>query len=234
MKKEIHHANERGESILDWLHAKFSFSFDSYFNPRRMGFGVLRVINDDIIAPGTGFGMHPHRDMEIITFVTEGALEHKDSILSKGVVKAGEVQAMSAGTGIIHSEYNHSNEKPVKSFQIWILPREKNLKPRYDQKDFTFNENKLTEVVNGMKKTEALYINQDAKISIGIFEREKVLDYKIREGNGCFVMIVEGRALVENEKLGKRDAITISEAEGFEVIFKEKSQIMVIEVPMKN
>ena len=233
MKIEIHNAEERGKSELGWLHSRFNFSFAEYYNPMRMGFGALRVINDDVIEPGKGFGMHPHRDMEIITFVTEGILEHKDSTGARGTIKSGEVQVMSAGTGVIHSEYNHSEEKSLRLFQIWILPRENGLKPRYEQKDFAFEKNELTEIVSGSKKTKSLYINQDAKISIGLFEKNKVLDYTIGKGNGCFVMVIEGSVLAENKKLERRDAIAISYAEGIEIIFKEKSQIMIIEVPMK-
>ncbi len=231
MKKELHKSTERGKSELGWLSSRFSFSFNGYYNPKRTGFGKLLVLNDDVIEPGKGFGMHPHKDMEIITIVTEGALEHKDNTGSIGVIGPGEVQVMSAGRGIIHSEYNHSNEEQVKLFQIWILPNKNGLKPRYGQKKFDFDKNQFTEVVSGNKNSKTLYINQEARISMGIFGKGKKIKYNLKKGNGVFVLIIEGSATVEGENLEKRDALEISEAESFEVIVREKSQIMVIEVP---
>src|SRR3989344_9226327 len=191
MRIEFHKAELRGKGDAGWLHSRFSFSFSDYYNPKRMGFGKLRVLNDDIIEPGQGFGAHSHANMEIITIVTEGELEHKDSTGVKEVIKTGEIQVMSAGKGIIHSEYNHSTQKQVKLFQIWIETKKKNLPPRHDKKTYQLPKNELTTVVSEIQKDNLLSINQNAKISLGKFEVEKKLEYAISENNGVFIFVIE-------------------------------------------
>ena len=173
MKKVLHPASERGHNDIGWLKANFSFSFGPYYNPEKVHFGALRVLNDDIIAGGTGFGMHPHDNMEIITIPISGALEHQDSTGGKGVITAGEVQVMSAGTGLMHSEYNHSKTEAANTLQIWLFPKEMNIEPRYDQKSFTdsLKPNQLTTVgFAAIKDGDALWINQDATFSMGDFD----------------------------------------------------------------
>ena len=172
MEQIFYPANERGTNDLGWLKANFSFSFGPHYNPDRVHFGVLRVLNDDIIAARRGFGFHPHDNMEIITIPLKGALEHKDSMGNTGVISAGEVQVMSAGTGIEHSEYNHSHTEAANTLQIWLFPKERNIKPRYDQKSFTdvMKKNQLTTLVSPVKSDDTLWINQDATFSMGAFE----------------------------------------------------------------
>ena len=230
MKKEIYRNNERGSSNLNWLKSKFSFSFANYYNPNKMGFGALRVLNDDIISPGKGFGDHPHDNMEIITIVTEGELEHKDNVGGKSVIKAGDVQVMSAGSGIVHSEFNHSKTKEVKLFQLWIESKKEDIEPRYDQKKFDIGKNNLTLVVSGEKSKNNLYIHQDAKILLGKFEKKEV-EYNFNKNNGVYVFVIDGSLIVNNEKLEERDAIGITKTNKIEIKTDSKSYFMVIEVP---
>src|SRR3989344_3753779 len=176
MKIKIQHSSERGSTELGWLHSRHSFSFGNYYNPRRMNFGFLRVLNDDIVEPGKGFGMHFHDNMEIISIVLEGALEHKDSMGNHGVIKAGEVQRISAGTGISHSEFNHSYKEKVHFLQVWIEPKETSLRPNYEQKRFDLKNNKLTTIVSGSKNKNTTYINQDAYFLIGNFDKNKTIE----------------------------------------------------------
>ena len=169
MKSIFYPESERGKNNLGWLKANFSFSFASYYDPNKVNFGVLRVLNDDIIAGGTGFGTHPHDNMEIITIPLEGGLEHKDSMGNTGVIRAGEVQVMSAGTGVYHSEYNASRTEDAKTLQIWLFPKEKDIQPRYDQKDFKehLKTNQLTTLISPIKSPDTLWLNQDATFSMG-------------------------------------------------------------------
>jgi len=205
--KEIIRAASRGKSDLGWLQSRFSFSFADYYDEKRMGFGKLRVLNDDVIAPGKGFGEHPHENMEIITFVMEGALEHKDNTGSTAVLKPGDVQVMSAGSGIVHSEYNHSSTEKVELFQIWVETKQENIQPRHDERSFDVKDNSLTLIVSGNKEENALTIYQDAKFYLG-----KNIDTKfdIRESFGVYLMVIEGSLDVDGEKLARRDAIQIS------------------------
>ena len=201
MKTELHPAKERGHASHDWLDTYHSFSFATYFNPAREQFGCLRVLNDDTVSGGTGFDLHPHNNMEIITIMLEGALEHRDSMGNTQVINQGEVQVMSAGTGIYHGEYNHSKTEQARLFQIWIFPREKGLKPRYDQKFFEENEiiNELTTLVtpDTDQQDNSLWIHQDAYISTIKLQEEHVYDYQTRiPGNGVFVIVTEGKISV--------------------------------------
>jgi quercetin 2,3-dioxygenase len=233
MKVNIHKAGERGSSDLGWLQSRFSFSFADYYNPKRMGFGALSVLNDDTIAPGAGFGDHPHDNMEIITLVTSGALEHKDSTGSKGVIKPGEAQVMSAGTGVVHSEFNHSKKEPVTLFQIWINTKEEDIEPRYDQRKFDEKDfdNKLRTVASG-RKEDALYIHQDARISMGVFKPGKKVSYNLKDGFGAFVFLIGGSAKIEKHELNARDSAEIAATKEFTVEIKELTGLMIIEVPL--
>jgi len=235
MKTVIHPANERGYNDIGWLKANFSFSFANYYDPAKVHFGALRVLNDDYIAANMGFGMHPHDNMEIITVVSKGSLEHKDSMGNVGVIKAGEVQIMSAGTGVRHSEYNPSKTEETNSFQIWIFPKEENITPRYDQKSFTgaMVPNVLTTLIDAEKSDDTLWINQDARLSMGTFDAGKQIDYQVKyPGNGAYVFIIEGTAEVDGTTLNKRDAIGVYDTDQFTIEAKTQATVLIIEVPM--
>lgn len=235
MKQIFYPANERGTSDHGWLKANFSFSFASYQNPEKVHFGALRVLNDDVIAGGMGFGTHPHDNMEIITIPLSGALEHKDSMGNKGVIHAGEVQVMSAGTGVRHSEFNHSKIDAANTLQIWLFPRDRNVEPRYDQKNFTelFKRNELTTLISPDKGDQALWINQDATFSMGSFDAHRQLDYVIsRPQNGAYLFILEGSVKISNQVLGPKDALGIWETDSLTVNTLESARILIIDVPM--
>jgi hypothetical protein len=235
MKTIIHRSDSRSKSELGWLHSRFSFSFANYYNPENMGFGLLRVLNDDVVEPGTGFGTHPHDNMEIVTIILDGELEHKDSMGSGSVIRKGEVQVMSAGTGITHSEMNPSSNEKVNLFQLWIFPKERNIKPRYDQKEFPIEErkNKLETVASGFKTNGSLYIHQDAAITLGNVEKGKKLIYKnFKPGNGSYLLVINGKINLSGEELTTRDAIGVWEQDQFEISAVENSDLVIIEVPM--
>ncbi len=235
MKIKIQHSSERGSTELGWLHSKHSFSFGNYYNPRRMNFGFLRVLNDDIVEPGKGFGTHHHDSMEIVSIILEGALEHKDSMGNHGVIKAGEVQIISAGTGISHSEFNHSSKGVVHFLQIWVESKEKGIKPNYEQKNFSkIKKNKLVEIVSGNKNDKAIYIHQDAYFSIGDFDKNKEINYKLKNNNdGVFVFIINGSVIIGKEKLDERNSAEITETGTLKFKTEKESKILVIEVPLK-
>lgn len=227
---QVIRSDERGFSRLSWLESRFSYSFAGYFNPLRMCFGDLRVINDDIIQPDKGFGTHFHDNMEIISIPTHGGLAHKDSLGSEGVVGVGEVQVMSAGTGVEHSEFNASSTEPGQFFQIWILPKEQGIAPRYDQRRFDFPDNELVLVVSG-EEDEALTIHQDAKIWWGRFQKGFSFEQALPAGKGLMVMVVEGQAKVAGEILARRDAIELAfQSSPVDVELLEASTLMMIEV----
>ena len=235
MRKMIHKANTRGVADFGWLHSKHTFSFSSYYNPNRMQFGALRVLNDDIVAPDMGFGTHGHENMEIVSIPISGELAHRDSTGNAEVIYPGEVQIMSAGTGIRHSEFNHSQNDPVNFLQIWILPKEIGIKPRYEQKLFDVSErkNKLQTVVSPVKNSDAVWINQDSYFSLANLEQGKELEYKMNlAGNGVYLFLIEGSITFDGEIFEKRDGIGISETNSFNLQAKENSEILFIEVPM--
>jgi len=238
MKTELHPANERGHANHGWLDSYHSFSFATYFNPAREKFGCLRVLNDDTVSGGTGFDLHPHNNMEIVSIILEGALEHRDSIGNVQVIAAGEVQVMTAGTGIYHAEYNHSETEPVKFFQLWIFPREKGLKPRYDQLLFPGQQkqDQLVTLVTPDNKQEenALWIHQDAYISSINLKKNSVFDYRIRiAGNGVFVFVIDGKIVVDGNSLPARDAMGVTETESVQIKATDSSKILFIEIPMR-
>lgn len=237
MRTEITRSYQRGRAEFGWLHANHYFSFGRYYNPNKMGFGKLRVINDDSIDPGTGFDTHPHENMEIITIPLEGGVKHRDSTGTNGVISKGEVQVMSAGSGIFHSEHNASEEEQLKLFQIWIEPNEFNVKPRYDQKTFSYQNspNQWTQLVSPMSRLqeEGLKIHQQAYINISPLREDSELEYKVKEdGNGLYILVAEGTVLVNGQKLEKRDSIAIVDIDAVVIEAQAKSEVLVIEVPL--
>lgn len=236
MNKTVHRAAERGQGEHSWLSTRYSFSFADWYEPSRMGFGKLRVINDDIIAPARGFPPHSHRDMEIITIVRKGAVSHEDSGGGRGVVSAGEVQTMSAGRGVVHSEYNASATEPLELFQIWIEPKEQGIEPHYAQKDFVEairSERSVMVAAPEDKTGETLPLAQDAYISIVMVEKDGPFDYMLhKEGNGVYLMVIEGAIDIEGEKLERRDAIGLSDINKVILTASEPSELLLIEVPM--
>jgi redox-sensitive bicupin YhaK (pirin superfamily) len=235
MKTILHKSTERGHADHGWLNARHSFSFASYHDPSKVHFGLLRVLNDDIVAPGKGFGMHPHDNMEIVTIPLSGTLEHRDSMGNIGVIKPNEIQAMSAGAGLMHSEYNHSATEPINLLQIWVFPKERNIKPRYDQKTFSASEKegKFKTIVAPVKQDDVMWINQDAYFSLGKFSSESEQEYKIQHpGNGAYVFVIEGSATIDGKLLEKRDALGIWDTDKFKISIKEGSEILIIDVPM--
>ena len=235
MKVTVHKANERGIADYGWLKPNYYFSFGNYHNPEKVHFGLLRVLNDDFIAGGGSFPTHPHDNMEIITIPFTGALKHKDSTGGQGVIKAGDVQIMSAGTGVQHSEANESATDPVTLFQIWIFPKERNIKPRYDQRSFDVADriNKWQFVVSPNDKDGGLWINQDARFALTNLEAGKTLHYENAfKGNGVFLVVINGNITLEETKLSKRDAIGIENTEGFTITADEDASLLAIEVPM--
>lgn len=234
--KIVHHkATERGQADHGWLKAKHSFSFANYHDADKMHFGLLRVLNDDIIAPGMGFGTHPHDNMEIVTIPLKGSLEHRDSMGNTGVIHSNEIQVMSAGSGISHSEYNHSKTEEINLLQIWVFPKVRNITPRYDQRLFTDEEKngKFKTIVSPVKSHDTMWINQNAYFSLGKFKAGNTIDYKIQhKGNGAYIFVIEGEAKIENYNLGKRDAIGIWEIEKIKIDVTKDAEILVIDIPM--
>jgi redox-sensitive bicupin YhaK (pirin superfamily) len=236
MKKTFHSSGTRGEANHGWLHAKHSFSFAQFFNPERIQFGALRVLNDDVIAPGMGFGTHPHNNMEIITIPLKGALEHKDSMDNIGVVAVDEIQVMSAGTGVSHSEYNKNKDQPLNLLQLWVLPNKQNVAPRYDQKNIKSlkKTNALYPVITPNHDAAGMWIHQDAWFHLGDFNQKTTVPYSLhKQGNGVYAFMIEGGASIEGESLEKRDALGVWETESFSITAEENSRILLVEVPMK-
>jgi hypothetical protein len=233
MNTIIHKANERGNVNHGWLKANHSFSFANYYDPKKEQFGTLRVLNDDIVEAGFGFGMHPHNNMEIVTIPLKGALKHKDSTGNEGIIKAGDVQIMSAGKGIMHSEMATADED-VNLFQIWVFPKKVNIEPRYDQRFFDEKErsNNWQIVVSPNEEHQALWINQDAYFSLGNFDSST--SYKLnKEDNGVYLMVIEGKIKIDGNVLSNRDAIGITDAKDFSINVLKPAKLLVIEIPMK-
>lgn len=236
MEKILYWAKDRGIQDHGWLKAAHSFSFANYHNPAKVHFGLLRVLNDDIIAPGMGFGMHEHDNMEIVTIPLRGALAHKDSLGSEGYIGPGEIQVMSAGKGIRHSEFNGSSTDDVNLLQIWVFPKERNIEPRYDQKKFDLEKthNSFLTVVSPETEGGAMWVNQDAFFSLGNFAIGSAVTYKIKHpGNGAYIFMIEGIAEISGEELSKRDAIGVYNTEEIELKFAENSRVLIIEIPME-
>lgn len=237
MKTILYRSETRGYQNHGWLEAKHTFSFANYYDPNRIHFGVLRVLNDDIIEGGMGFGTHAHDNMEIITIPLKGTLKHQDSLGHGGLIKAGDVQVMSAGTGIKHSEYNGEQDNEVNLFQIWVFPNKKNITPRYQQKtlDFLNNKNMLHEIVTPKPTDHALWIYQDAWFSIGSFDKNKSYSYNLKsKDNGVFAMVINGSFNIEGIELKSRDGLGISETDQINLkSLANDSYILLMEVPMQ-
>ncbi len=234
-KKIIHKANTRGHANHGWLDSHHTFSFARYHNPERMNFGLLRVLNDDIVAPGMGFGAHPHDNMEIISIPLSGELAHQDSTGNKKVIKTNDVQIMSAGSGLTHSEFNNSKTEQVNFLQIWVFPKEQDIKPRYEQK--TFNpanrQNKLQTVVSPEKDAESIWINQDAWFTLGSLKAGFAEDYKLhKSGNGVYAFVLEGDVEIDGEKLSKRDGIGVSDTDTISIKASSEAELLLMEIPM--
>lgn len=261
MKTIKHKSDSRGSADHGWLQSRFSFSFAEYYNPERMNFGALRVINDDVIAAGKGFGTHPDQNMEIVTIPLSGALEHKDSMGNTSVIRTGDVQIMSAGTGVQHSEFNHSADEPVTLLQIWVLPDKKNITPRYDQKSFSLDDmkEKFLEIVSSTVKSpkgvegeapsgfaggggdvspynrnaEGVWINQDASFRLGKFSKNNSVTHQIKsDDRGLYIFVIDGKIEVDGETLSKRDALGVWDGTEVKINIKENSFLLMIEVPM--
>lgn len=235
MKTLLHTADTRSGANHGWLNAKHSFSFGGSYNPERVNFGALRVLNDDEIAGGTGFGTHPHDNFEIVTIPLEGGVEHKDSMGNHGIIRPGEVQIMSAGTGVEHSEKNADSHAKLKLFQIWVFPKERDITPRYDQRAYPVEgRQNRWQIVVSPKHDEAVWINQDAYFNLGHFDANKEVEYKINTpGNGVYLMVVEGSVEVDGKTLNRRDAIGIWETDAINLKTNAESELLLIEVPMK-
>lgn len=235
MQNIIHKANERGHVNHGWLNTWHSFSFASWYDPTKIRFGSLRVINDDTIGPGMGFGTHPHDNMEIITIPLEGAVKHADSTGTEETIGVNEVQVMTAGSGIMHSEFNASKQDALKLFQIWIFPDEENLQPTYDQYQYSdedFN-NQLKTIVGGRKVDAPLRIHQNAQISKGRFLGSQTVDYTLSDpANGVYLLVVEGQVEVGGKTLDRRDAMGIWETEQFPITIKDSAEILLLEIPV--
>lgn len=233
----LHPANTRGHADHGWLNAHHSFSFAGYYDPSRIHFGALRVLNDDIVSEGMGFGKHPHDNMEIITLVLDAALEHKDSMGHTQAILPNEVQVMSAGTGVFHSEYNHHRDKKVNLLQIWIFPNEKNVEPRYDQRLFdpAARLNKLQMLVSPIKTgDEGLKIHQDAWIYRTNLKAGNTIQHTLHNSNnGLYVFVIDGDVTVNGQQLKKRDAAGISDTASIELNAAADSDILLLEVPMQ-
>lgn len=235
MKTVFYPASERGHVSAGWLETYHSFSFGHWYDPSKIHFGALRVLNDDTIKGGTGFGLHPHDNMEIVTIPLTGAVAHKDSTGTDGTIKTGDVQIMSAGSGIRHSEFNASKTDPLSLLQIWVFPKLKDIKPRYDQKTFNTDErnNKWQIVVSPDEKDGGMFINQDARFALTRLEQGKEISFEPRfKGNGVYVFVIEGEITVGDKTVSRRDAIGISETAAFSIKANKDAEVLAIEVPM--
>ena len=232
----IHRSNSRGHANHGWLDAHHSFSFAGYHNPSRMHFGVLRVLNDDRIDAGMGFGNHPHANMEIITIPLKGELSHRDSMGNNSIIRAGEIQVMSAGTGIEHSEFNSSSDDALCLLQIWLFPNKSNVVPRYDQQilNLADRHNKLQQILSPNPDDDGVWIYQDAWFHLGKFDHEFSFDYALKmKSNGVYIFVLSGDFNIDGHELKTRDAIGIWDTDLIKLESKgQSSEILIMEVPM--
>jgi redox-sensitive bicupin YhaK (pirin superfamily) len=237
MNTVLHTADSRGDANHGWLHSKHSFSFANYYNPEKIHFGVLRVLNDDFVAAGMGFGLHPHDNMEIISIPLEGDLAHQDSMGNHTVIKHGDIQVMSAGTGVKHSEMNHNKDKPVKFLQIWVIPNKKDVTPRYDQitLDPANRINTLEQILSPNADDAGVWIHQDAWFHIGKFDLDFTTNYKVNKaGNGLYAFVLYGSFEIAGQKLAERDALGITDFDQFELkALTKDAEILLMEIPMQ-
>jgi redox-sensitive bicupin YhaK (pirin superfamily) len=235
-KTVLHRAKTRGYANHGWLDTHHTFSFANYRNPERMHFGVLRVLNDDIIAGGTGFGTHPHDNMEIISIPLEGALQHKDSMGNTHVIQAGDIQVMSAGKGIMHSEYNKNENESANFLQIWLFPNKRDVQPRYDQMRLADLErkNELHQILSPKSTDEGTWIHQNAWFHMGRFDKGQKLHYNLKDANnGVYAFIIEGDLIMEGQDLHKRDGFGIWDTDSFDITWQSDGRILLMEVPMQ-
>ncbi|MBK6545123.1 MAG: pirin family protein [Saprospiraceae bacterium] len=231
----LHKSETRGDANHGWLHSKHTFSFANYYNPERMHFGVLRVLNDDIVAPGMGFGTHPHDNMEIISIPLEGDLEHKDSLNNVAIIKNGDIQVMSAGTGIQHSEYNKNKDKQVKFLQIWVFPNKKNITPRYDQITLKLKDryNKLQQIVSPNPNDPGVWIHQNAWFHLAKFDKGLSTEYTFKsKGNGLYVFNLNGDLKINDQLLNSRDGFGIWNTDKISIKAESNTEFLLMEVPM--
>lgn len=237
MEKVIHRSSDRGHANHGWLDTHHTFSFANWYNPNQMHFGVLRVLNDDIVAPEKGFGQHPHADMEIVSIPLRGALTHRDTMGNAQAITTGEVQVMSAGTGLQHSEFNESREEEVNFLQLWIFPEKRGVEPRYEQKKFE-SENRVNgwqQVVRPREEEgDGLWINQNAYMHLVDLESGKSSDYTVNSsGNGVYFFVIDGEVAIGDEQLNRRDGIGVWDVDSISVSASKDAQILAIEVPME-
>ncbi|HPG73544.1 MAG TPA: pirin family protein [Bacteroidales bacterium] len=235
MKTTIFKSETRGSANYGWLKTRYSFSFGEYYDAERIHYGVLRVLNDDEVAAGQGFGMHPHDNMEIITIPLEGKLQHRDNMGNSSVIEKGEIQVMSAGTGIFHSEFNPDSEKPVKLLQIWLFPDKKNHSPRYQQQklDFESMRNRLHLILTPQPSDTTVYIHQNAWFSMALTTSKQMWDYNLyKPGNGVYIFVIEGSLNIGSISLNRRDGIGLSDLESVTMEAEKDSMILLMEFPM--
>jgi redox-sensitive bicupin YhaK (pirin superfamily) len=232
----LHKADTRGKADFGWLHSRHTFSFGAYRQPDRMHFGVLRVLNDDTVAPGMGFGRHPHDNMEIISIPLEGELEHRDSMGNVALIRPGDVQVMSAGTGVEHSEYNKNGDQEVKFLQIWIIPKERNVAPRYDQIsiDAGAHHNKLQQILSPDAEDEGVWIHQDAWFHLGKFDKDFTMHYALKkQGNGVYAFVLSGDFSINGQALNARDGFGIMDVPELTIrADSDGAEVLLMEVPM--
>jgi len=236
MKTVLHKADSRGKADHGWLKANHTFSFAGYFDPERIHFGVLRVLNDDYVSGGMGFGMHPHNNMEIITIPLSGAVEHKDSMGNHGIIESGEVQVMSAGTGVLHSEFNKNKEEALTLLQIWVMPSKPGLEPRYDQAAFDFKfKNEWIQVISPFGSDEpGLKIHQSARFYLGRLDKGFGKEYAIKsEQNGLYVFVIEGEITVDSQKLNTRDGYGVWETDSVYIQADSEARVLLMDLPMQ-
>lgn len=232
----LHKAATRGYADHGWLKSHHTFSFANYYNPERIHFGALRVLNDDSVDGGMGFGKHPHDNMEIISIPLEGDLEHRDSMNNVAVIKNGDIQVMSAGTGIYHSEYNKDTNKPVKFLQIWVFPNKRNVKPRYDQLTLQAEDrhNKLQQVLSPNPDDAGVWIYQDAWFNLGKFDKGTATNYQLHKpGNGVYVFVLKGDVKINEQLLNTRDGYGIWDTDAFDITAETDAEFLLMEVPME-
>ncbi len=235
MNITLHPAHTRGHANYGWLDTWHTFSFAHYYNPERMHFGALRVLNDDTVQGGKGFGSHPHDNMEIISIPLKGQLEHQDSMGNRTVISEGDVQIMSAGTGVVHAEYNKNPDRPVSFLQIWVFPKEKDITPRYDQRTFRPAErlNKWQLIVSPKQHDEGVWINQDAWFYRASLDEGKNLEYNLEHsGNGVYLFLIEGSVNLNGQLLNKRDGAAITDAERIALNANKPAEMLLMEVPL--
>lgn len=232
----LHKADTRGHADHGWLSSHHTFSFANYYNPERMQFGALRVFNDDKVAGGRGFDAHPHDNMEIISIPLEGDLEHKDNLGNTEIIRQGDVQVMSTGTGVFHSEYNANKDRPVSFLQIWLFPNQLNVTPRYDQisLDIKDKKNQLQQIISPDKNDAGTWIYQDAWFNMGLFDKGKEVDYRVKkEGNGVYVFVLSGSFTIDGQAVATRDGIGVSGAENISIVATgDNAELLIMDVPM--